>query len=125
MVPWPAFAGWRPPCCPDLRPESPPDFLVERHAPTQLGDELQHHPGAIQAINGAVNDRRQVFAHQGVLWRETGQADFLVYYHLSIERRLDTVTINAPYRQGGSEWEVHRVQREEVTVAFAIGLPGE
>jgi hypothetical protein len=48
-------------------------------------------------------------------------ADFLVNYHLSLERRFDTRTINAPYRTSGNEWEVHRTVRKDVVVEYDIG----
>jgi uncharacterized protein (DUF924 family) len=50
-----------------------------------------------------------------------GAADFLVLYHLSLERKLDTTTINAPYTGGTSEWEVHRTVPTEQVVEYAEG----
>jgi hypothetical protein len=50
-----------------------------------------------------------------------GEADFLVLYHLSLERKLDTRTINAPYKGGTSEWEVHRTVPTEEVVEYAEG----
>lgn len=48
-------------------------------------------------------------------------ADFLVLCQLSLERQLDTRTVNEPYRMGGSEWEVHRVVTREETIEYQRG----
>jgi hypothetical protein len=58
---------------------------------------------------------------KGYTRESRASADFLVNYHLSLERRFDTRTINAPYRMSGNEWEVHRTVREEVVVEYDVG----
>ena len=74
------------------------------------------YPRHYEAADRTIERRLQ---EKGYSKAARGAADFLVLYHLSIERKLDVKTINAPYKGGTSEWEVHRTVPTEFVVEYA------
>jgi hypothetical protein len=81
-------------------------------------ENAARYPKQYEAANRAIEKRLQ---EKGYSKAARGAADFLVLYHLSLERKLDTTTINAPYTGGTSEWEVHRTAPAEQVLEYAEG----
>ena len=81
-------------------------------------ENAARYPKQYEAANRAIEKRLQ---EKGYSKAARGAADFLVLYHLSLERKLDTTTINAPYTGGTSEWEVHRTAPTHEVVEYAEG----
>lgn len=81
-------------------------------------EKRRRYPDHFAAADQAVDRRLMETGYQKV---PRASADFLVSYHMSLEHRLDTRTVNEPYRMGGSEWEVHRVVTREVTTEYKRG----
>ena len=88
-----------------------------RETKTQA-ENAARYPKQYEAADRTIEKRLQ---EKGYAKAARGAADFLVLYHLSLERKLDTRTINAPYKGGTSEWEVHRTVPTEQTVEYAEG----
>jgi len=88
-----------------------------RETKTQA-ENAARYPKQYEAADLAIEKRLQ---EKGYSKAARGAADFLVLYHLSLERKLDTTMINAPYKGGTSEWEVHRTVPAEQVVEYAEG----
>ena len=71
---------------------------------------------ALDRVAAAARSIEQGLVEKGFTRASTRPADFLVLHQIGFEHKLDVRTVNAPYRGGTSEWEIHRTVREEVVV---------
>jgi hypothetical protein len=62
-------------------------------------ENAARYPRQYEAADRTIEKR---LGQKGYSKAARGAADFLVLYHLSLERKLDTRTINAPYKGGTS-----------------------
>ena len=88
-----------------------------RETKTQA-ENAARYPKHYEAAHHAIEKR---LVEKGYSKAAPGAADFLVLYHLALERKLDVRTVNAPYKGGTSEWEVHRTVPTEQIVEYAEG----
>jgi hypothetical protein len=84
---------------------------------TQI-ENAARYPKHYEATDRTIEKR---LVEKGYSKAAPGAADFLVLYHLALERKLDVRTINAPYKGGTSEWEVHHTVPTEQIVEYAEG----